>query len=71
MRFGIVSTRIYVHVWVVVEGMHTCKTGNFGNEPFCVYVCVVVEDMYTYKTGNFGNGNLCLCLCCCRGYLEM
>ena len=25
-----------VYVYVVVEGMYTYKTGNFGNETFCV-----------------------------------
>ena len=33
VRLGILVTSGCVHVCTVVEGMYTCKTGNFGNEP--------------------------------------
>ena len=29
----ILSTRLFVYVCDVVEGMYTCKTEHFGNEP--------------------------------------
>ena len=28
-----------VYVCVIIEGIYTCKTGNFGNEPFCLCLC--------------------------------
>ena len=43
-----------IDVCVVVEGMYTYKTGDFGNNPFCLYF-VVADGIYTCKTGNFGN----------------
>ena len=51
---------------VVVEGMYTCKTGHFGNEPVFLYFAVV-EGMYTCNTGHFVNEPLCLYLCCSVG----
>ena len=27
---------LFVCVCVVVEGMYTCKTGDFGNDPLCL-----------------------------------
>ena len=33
------STKHYVYVFVFVDGMQTCKTEKFGNEPLCLYMC--------------------------------
>ena len=33
---GILETILCVYVCVCVEGMKTCKTGNYGNKPFCL-----------------------------------
>ena len=65
-------TDISVHFCVVIEGMPTCNTRNFGNEPV-VYVFVVVGGIYTCKTGNFVNKKwfLCRCLCCYIVYVHM
>ena len=36
VRLGIVEMRFCVYDCVVVEGVYTCKTGNFGNETLCL-----------------------------------
>ena len=36
VSLGILEKRLLVYVSVVVEGMYTCKTGNFGNNPLCL-----------------------------------
>ena len=35
------AKRLFVYVCFVVEGMYTCKTGNFGNNVLCLclYCC--------------------------------
>ena len=43
-----------VYVCAVLEGMYTCKTGNFGKETFSI----------------LENETFCLCLCCCIGYVH-
>ena len=39
VRMGILEKILCVYVCVVVEGMYTCKTVNFGNEPLCLCLC--------------------------------
>ena len=39
VRLGILETRLYVYVSVVVASMYTCKTGHFGNKPLCLCLC--------------------------------
>ena len=39
VRLGVSETIISVYVCVNVEGMYTCKTGHFVNEPLCLCLC--------------------------------
>ena len=39
VRLGILETSLGVYDSVVVQGMYTCKTGNFGNGPLCLCQC--------------------------------
>ena len=50
------ETGLCVYVSVVLEGMYTCKTGNFGNEPLCLCLCCCIGYVHI-GTGNFGNKN--------------
>ena len=38
LRLGILEMSLCVYLWVFQEGMYTCKTGNFSNEPLCLYL---------------------------------
>ena len=37
VELGILEKRFFVYICVGVEGMYTCKTGNFGRNPFCLW----------------------------------
>ena len=39
VRMVFLATSICVYVYVVLEGMYRCNTGNFGNEHLCLYLC--------------------------------
>ena len=39
VRLGILAMRFCVDFCDVVEGMYTCKTGNFGNDPLLLFLC--------------------------------
>ena len=39
MRQVILATCLCVYIFVVVEGMYICNTGNFGNDPLCLCFC--------------------------------
>ena len=57
-------------MFFLVEGMYTCKTGYFGNNPLCLCLSSY-RVMYTCKTGNFGNVPLHLCFCFFREYVHI
>ena len=57
VRLGILETIQLLYICVVVEGIPTCKAGNFGNKPLSLFF-VFVEGMCICKTGNIGNDPL-------------
>ena len=36
VRLGIMETRLFVYVFVVVQDIYTCNYGHFGNDPLCL-----------------------------------
>ena len=66
----ILETSRCIYVFVVVEGMCTCKTRNFGNKLLCLYLCCCIGYLHM-NTGYFSNENFSLFLieegmCTCK-----
>ena len=59
-----------VIVFVLVEGMYTCKTQIFATR-LDGYVSVVVYGMHRCNTYNFWSDTFCFCLCYYIGYVRM
>ena len=47
---------------VVVEGMYTCKTGNFGNKHLCLCLCCCRGYVHMYDWV-FWKTIVCVCVC--------
>ena len=49
VRMGILTAIFSVNVCVVLEGIYTCKNGNFGKKNLCLCLCLFRNQNYVYS----------------------
>ena len=62
VTLGILARSHFVYVCIVLEGMYTCKTGNFGNKPLYLYFLLLQRVCKNVKLGVFAT-SLCVYVC--------